>query len=158
MRASISLTHNLDFTRAKKFVNSSVRHAILMEGINLSGYIRERKLTGQVLNVQTGRLRNSIQSRFKEKATEWTSTVSTNVKYAGAHEYGFKGAVTVRSHKRRIKSAFGKPIPTKEIMIGSFTRQMNLPERSYMRSSLNENERRILNAISKAVDDGLEFL
>lgn len=158
IESQIRIDINLNFDAVKKQVNDSVSQAVMVEGIRLSSYIKQYKLTNQVLNVRTGRLRNSIHSDFHAGTNYFQSKISTNVKYAPAHEYGFRGVVQVKSHKRKINKVWGRVIPTKEIMIGSFARHMNLPERSFMRTALDEQENNIVKAIEKAVDNGMNSL
>lgn len=90
---------------------------------------KENKLSGQVLNVRTGRLRRSINTEVSAEADRVVGTVGTNVEYAAAHEYGFAGIVTVREHLRRAVSGQDSTVRT-------HTRRMNLAERSFLRSAL----------------------
>lgn len=102
--------------------------------------VRKDKLNGQVLNVRSGRLGRSIASHLEDTSTLISGIVSTPVAYAPAHEYGFKGSVTVREHMRQIKQAFGRPIEPKSVTVRAHSMQMNLPERSFLRSALREME------------------
>lgn len=69
-------------------------------------------LTGRVLNVQTGRLRQSVQT-FQDM-NEYTGTIGTNVEYAAIHEFGGQTKPHVISPRgkalRFIDSAFIGPI------------------------------------------------
>lgn len=96
-------------------------------GIKLAAKMKQ-KLSGEVLNVKTGRLRRSINSdlRTVDSGTQANSvggsgskqtvrstdtiyqTVGTNVSYAAVHEYGFNGTVTIRAHQRKRKSQANK--------------------------------------------------
>jgi hypothetical protein len=84
------------------------------------------------------------------------SVFSAGVKYAFAQEYGFDGDETAAAHSRTIKQAFGKSIAPKTIFVRAFSRHMNLPERSFMRSALDEMQDEIAEALSEAVSEGLE--
>lgn len=108
--------------------------------VKLQTIVRADKLSGQVLNVKTGRLRNSIARDVVEEGQRVTGMVSSPVKYARAHEYGFSGTVGVREHMRTIKQAFGRPIEPTEVTVSAHSMKMNLPERSFLRSSLEELE------------------
>jgi hypothetical protein len=66
--------------------------------------------------------------------------VSTPVKYARPHEYGFHGTVDVREHMRTIKQAFGRPIEPGRGHGSAHSMKMNLPERSFLRSALMDME------------------
>ena len=102
--------------------------------------LAKQKLNGEVLNVKTGRLRNSIKDVVMDEGEKVVGIVSTLVKYAPVHEYGFKGTVTVRESLRTIKQAFGRPIAARQISVKAHTRKMNMPERSFLRSALADLE------------------
>jgi len=91
------------------------------------------RLSDQVLRVRTGRLRRSINLRMYEGDKTITATVGTNVEYAAVHEYGFHGTVSVREHLRT--SVLGNSFTVK-----AHPREVNLPERSFLRSSLRDLE------------------
>lgn len=99
--------------------------------------VKAQKLSGQALNVRTGRLRRSITQRIENNAEEISGIVGTNVDYAAAHEYGFKGAVTVKQHLRLVKQAFGRPLKSPVwSTVNTHTKNVSLPERSFLRSAL----------------------
>jgi phage gpG-like protein len=56
--------------------------------IKLQRYVKEKKLTGQVLHVRTDNLRGSINQHVEETATGAVGIVGTNVKYARILEFG----------------------------------------------------------------------
>ncbi len=124
--------------------------------LELTNSIKNDKLTGQVLKVQTGRLRNSIQNDITQTENEITGSVKTNVKYAKAHEYGFSGNVTVKEHLRTIKQAFGRSIEPKTINVKSFTKNVKLPERSFMRSALRDINSKVKQEIQAALQRAKE--
>ena len=119
----------------------------------LEDKIRNDKLDGQVLNARDGRLRDSIGVKLDEHGA---SLMTSGVKYAAAQEYGFTGEESVAAHTRVIKEAFGRAIAPKTILIQAFARQMRLPERSYMRSSLEDMQDEIAQALREAVEEGLD--
>jgi phage gpG-like protein len=99
----------------------------------------KQKLSGEALNVRTGRLRRSVTSNVSMDADAVRGIASTNVEYAAKHEYGFKGTETVKAHLRLIKKAFGKTLRFPVYQnVGTHTRQVNFPERSFMRTALTE--------------------
>ncbi len=112
--------------------------------IKLTNKIKKDKLSGQVLKVQTGRLRNSIHNNVLKIGSKIIGEVSTNVKYAAIHEYGFSGSQTVKAHLRKLKNS-------KQINVRSFTRNMKMPERSFMRSSLEEMKDEIINSLNSTI-------
>lgn len=113
--------------------------------------VKENKLTGQVLNVRSGRLRRSINSRMEGEGTnEVKGTVGTNLVYGRPHEYGFSGTVQVREHLRTIVQAFGKPIGPVQVTVKAHKMTMKLPEKSFLRSALRDLEPRIDDELRKA--------
>lgn len=97
------------------------------------------KVSGEVLKNRTGTLRRAINFRVEDAGGRIVGTVGIKLRYAAAHEYGFKGTVTVRAHLRMMKVAWGRPVKEpRKIEVGAHTMKMNLPERSFLRSSLRE--------------------
>jgi phage gpG-like protein len=70
------------------------------------GHIQANYLSGPrptKLGVRSNRLRSSIRpSKAVIEGNQVQSTIGTNVKYAGVHEYGFLDFVTVRAHQRNV--------------------------------------------------------
>jgi phage gpG-like protein len=114
-----------------------------------SGTSKQDKLTGQVLNVRTGRLRRSITQRVEEEGGSVVGYVGTNVKYARAHEFGFTGNVTVREHLRRTKGG-------KEATVRAHSRNMHLPERSFLRSALKDLQPAIRQDIRGGISEAVK--
>ena len=128
--------------------------------VMLMGYVKSNKLSGDVLHVQTGRLRRSITSRVEEQGSLISGVVGTNVVYAAAHEFGVDETkdVTVHAYLRRCKSRnryamtkgryFSPEGALKKLKLAAqgiayvheFTRKQHikLPERSFLRSALDE--------------------
>ncbi len=90
---------------------------------------KEAKLSGQVLQVRTGRLRRSINVKTSETATAVSASVGTNVAYARVHEYGFQGTVSVREHLATSKLG-------NKFTVRGHNRNVNVPEKSFLRSAL----------------------
>jgi phage gpG-like protein len=112
-------------------ITSRLRDAIQRAALDLLAHVKAKKLTGQVLNVRTGRLRRSITQRVEtEPSGVIAGLVGTNVSYGRTHELGFKGRVPVRAHTRKLG---GKSVP-----IRAHTRQMDIPKRPFLGPSLNE--------------------
>lgn len=93
------------------------------------------KLSGDVLNVRTGRLRRSITQRIEQTATEVSGVVGTNVNYGKAHEFG--GPQEIKEHLRLVKQAFGKDLRM-PVWATVKTHTRTLPERSFLRSALRD--------------------
>jgi len=124
------------FNSVSEQVYASLRAVIMEEWLGLQAYIVTSKLSGQVLKRRTGLLASSINvggpqttSEFRSDNSYIVGKVGTNVVYAAIHEYG--GQV----HK---VSSKGK----------SFTQ--NFPERSFLRSGLQDRQAQIRNNIDEA--------
>jgi hypothetical protein len=119
-------------------VNSGLLRAITQLGIELQRNVQQDKLSGQVLRSRTGSLRSSIDLLVDQSGGAITASVFSDSRYAGVQEYGFAGTVSVRASLRRIREAFGRPIAEKTINVRAYDRRMDLPERSFLRSALEE--------------------
>lgn len=108
--------------------------------LKLQRMVVQDKLSGQVLKVRTETLRRSIDQIVIDEGQKVSGVVSTNVKYARAHEYGFHGTVSVRESLRTIKQAFGRPIEPVQVTVRAHSRKVDLPERSFLRSALTDLE------------------
>lgn len=131
--------------RARENMSRTMMRLVL----ELTRRVKQDKLTGQALKVRTGRLRRSINGQVTGQGTDTVDgVVGTNVAYARAHEYGFKGTVSVREHLRRTKA--GNRVPVK-----GHSRKVDLPERSFLRSAQREMEPQIRQALRNAIKDAL---
>jgi phage gpG-like protein len=112
----------------------------------LLAMVKAEKLSGQVLNVKTGKLRRSINAKFENSGN--TGTVGTNLIYAKVHENG--GPIEIGAHMRMMKQAFGKPVKVpREIPISAHI--ANFPEKSFLRSALKDLEPKIQPAVDRMV-------
>jgi hypothetical protein len=128
-------------------VNSRLLRTISQLGIELQSNVQQDKLSGQVLRSRTGSLRSSIGLRVDQSDGAFSASVFTDSRYAGVQEYGFAGTVSVRASLRRIRAAFGGPIAEKTISVKAYDRRMDLPERSFLRSALED--------LTPAIRDGV---
>ena len=117
---------------------AGVARAIARLGFDLQSNVRQNKLSGQTLRVHSGALRDSIAVRTEQSAITVAATVYSDLDYAAAQEYGFFGTVGVRAGLRQIKEAFGRPIAAKTIGVGAYARRMDLPQRAFLRSALDD--------------------
>ena len=141
------------FQKLPDTVADKIEKSVKAEALNLLAYVKAQKLSDQILHVRTGRLRRSITARFEGSGKEnFRALVGTNVEYARVHEFGFKGEVDVKSHQRTMTMAWGKLMKTpKTVTVRAHKLKMNMPERSFLRSSLTENRDRIVGNIRKAI-------
>lgn len=140
-------------------IKKEIRKTITALTLKLQRTIQEDMLSGQRLNVQSGRLRGSLVSRISESAEMFEGIVSAggaHVKYAFIHEFGLAAAVNIKSHLRHIKQAFGKPITPKDVLVKAHSRTVNFKERRFMRDSLDEIGKTVPKNIEKAIERGLK--
>jgi phage gpG-like protein len=90
------------------------------------------EMTASVKN-DTGRLRRSITYKLSNGDNTASATVGTNLSYGRAQEYGFVGEQSVKAFTRKTKDG-------KTVEVRAFSRHMNLPEHSYLRSTLAEHK------------------
>ena len=140
---------------APELVRRALLRAVTVLSIDVQRSVKQDKLTGQVLHVRTGTLRRSINREVTEREDGVFAVIGTNVEYAGIHEYGFNGTMSVQAHVRRsrqqmqMKKSNVKPVG--DVLVRAHTRKVNLPERSFLRSTLKEFEPRIRHDLREAV-------
>jgi phage gpG-like protein len=143
----------LDQTPGK--VAAALRRAVEAEAIKLTAYVKEQKLSGQALKTQTGTLQRSINYQLQDEGDRIAATVGTNLVYAAIHEYGG----TTRAHV--IEARKGKTLVFQMGGQDVFFKRVNhpgshMPERSFLRSSLEENAGSIRAAIEATVAEGVK--
>ena len=131
-------------------IQGGVQKEIMRLALKMTGKVMG-KLSGDVLRVRTGRLRRSIHPEWDFRQGYSGATVGTNVEYAAIHEYGFSGSVQVKSFQREMTKAFGKPISPTQVTVRAHTRNINMPERSFLRSTLREMNSEITDSLQVAV-------
>ncbi len=136
-------------------VRDRLRAAVKIETLNV---VRGSKLkvSGPVLKNRTGHLRAGINAQFDETDTSITGSAGINsgkARYPAVHEFG--GTFKIREHLRLLTQVFGKPVE-KRRMITVRAHTATYPERSYLRSTLRENESRIREALRRAVPEGVQ--
>lgn len=154
--------------RVPRAIEAMVYRTVQRLAIDLQGYVKADKLSGQVLHVRTGTLRRSINQEVQQSGSVIKGIVGTNVKYARIHEYGFAGEMTVKEHLRRRKETILADIKQYGAEIGKLSglrnihstgemftvrahmRHVNLPERSFLRSALKDFEPKIIQQLKAA--------
>lgn len=132
----------LRFATLPDLMRQRVRASVQALGLELLRKVKAEKLSGQVLNVRTGRLRRSVNEETRTGGDSVTSTVGTNVSYARFWELGFRGVEQVREHLR-----LGHPVR-------AHTRTVNVAPRSFLVSSLDEMRGRIAERLTAAAAVG----
>jgi phage gpG-like protein len=134
-------------------INSALIRAITKLAIDLQDNVRQNKLSGTMLSVRSGSLKSSIDVRLDQKSTAIAATIFSDSGYARVHEYGFSGTVSVRESLRRITEAFGRPISGTTVNVRAHSRKMELPERSFLRSALEDLAPSIRDEVEAALGD-----
>lgn len=152
VRGEALLAH---FTSSGDRLVGDLRKVITRRSVTVQGAVKESKLTGQVLHVRSGTLRRSVNRRVEETPTSIVATVGTNVKYGKVHEYGFSGVVSIPGHVRKVATQSVK-VGRKQIAQGiafvrAHTRKLNLPQRSFLRSTLLEQSGEIRDELRATV-------
>lgn len=149
---------DVNFNEVNERVRAEIRSTVNALTLKLQRTIQEDMLTGQRLNVQSGRLRGSVSSKVEEDKEWIEGTVGAGgalVPYGFAHEFGLRGSLSIKSHLRMIKKAFGKPVAPRQVMIKAHTRNVNMRERRYMRDSLDEIAKIVPKNIDAAIERGI---
>lgn len=139
-------------------VKVEVRRTITALTLKLQRMVQEDMLSGQRLNVQSGRLRGSLASKVEETGGVIEGIVSAggaHVKYAFIHEFGLSAAISIKEHLKHIKQAFGRPITPRDVLVKAHSRVVNFKERRFMRDSLDEIAKIVPKNIDKAIERGL---
>ena len=124
---------------------------------DLLARLRDRvdsNLSGGVLNARTGTLRASLAAGLSQGGGI-AATVSASAPYAAFQEYGFSGGENVRAHLRLQSQAFGKPIRPVEAQVRAYTRRVDYPAHSYLRSALADLSAEISGGIETAIAGAL---
>ena len=126
----------------------ALKAQILKSANQLRAYVVSNKLSGQVLHRRTGNLAASVNDfeagQVTESGDQIYAQVGTPVWYGRIHELG--GSFTVPEHERT--SVLGK-----RYTVGSYT--AHFPQRSFLFSSLTENEAKIRADIAASITGAL---
>jgi len=150
-------------------VRGLLREAIESLAIRLQTKVKRDKLSGNPLKRVTGDLSRSVNYKFIDGGM--AAQVGANTPYAARQEYGFSGTESVRSFVRRSRAQMttakfnklgletrpskAKSKGTGEVVVRAFSRHVNTPARSYLRSSLDEMRGTIKAKIQAAIMQGL---
>lgn len=154
------------FLSAGPAARERVRKEVESLGLEALRRVKQNKLTGQVLKVQTGRLRRSINEKTTVEGDSIVSSVGTNVGYGAAWEKGFHGSFAVKAHIRRIKDRSTFFIKTTKkgehkmasqgiAFVKGHMREVNQKPRPFLVPVLNEMKadvrRRLLAVVAKGM-------
>lgn len=111
----------------------------------LTSKVKYDKLSGQVLNEVSGKLKRSIKSQVINSNDQIKAIISSNLKYAAVHENGFKGSVSVKQKLMNVRN-------NNKI---SSVKKVNFPKRSFMATALNELNPQIVQYMNRGIDKEL---
>lgn len=137
----------------KKFpeIQGACRVSMARIVLKLTSKIKGEKLSGQVLKNKTGTLRRSISPSVSPvSSTSVIGKVGTNIEYASIHEYGGKTPPHVILPKRGKALAFNWK--GKDMVLAKVNHPgSQMPERSFMRTALEEMRPEILQEFQNAI-------
>lgn len=137
-------------------VQTAIVQSIGRSALRLQSEVMDNRLSGQVLNIRTGNLHRSIHQQVTSSGGLVVGEVNTNVRYGVAHEYGFTGTVNVKASMRQIRQAFGRPLKSlRYVQIRAHSRNVKLPERSFLRSALRDMKPEIEADLQKSIEGAL---
>ena len=137
-------------------IRSALVRKVRALALMLEAKVKGEKLSGQVLNVVTGALRRSISNEVTTGSNSVTAEVysSGDVKYAAIHEYGgtIPAHEVVATKAQALHFVIGaKDVFAKRVQIPD----VKMPERSFLRSSLDEMRDEIVEGMKEAVIEGV---
>lgn len=149
------------FTAAAAGVHKRIVGTVQALGLELLSRVKNEKLTGQVLHVQSGRLRRSTNEQTTDTGDRVTSSVGTNVSYGRFWELGFVGvqqvrAATVKAHRRLVARSGKKRrkgVAVAAFMRKAHSRRVNQPARPFLRPALAEMRGRVLEQLSRVASE-----
>jgi len=111
------------------------------------------KLSGEVLQSRSGALRASVAASLEARAGSLSISLGSALSYSAYQEYGFRGIESVRAQLRTIREAFGRPLRggPREIAVRAYSRRVDYPAHSFLRSALAELQPEIVAEIEDAV-------
>jgi len=132
---------------------AGIRRRIAALAIELQAHVKGQKLSGQVLKNRTGNLRQSVGFQVDEADGTIVARVGVfqgpTVIYGRAHEWGVTKAVPVKAHLRTVKDRFESWKEDRIQIVRAHTRNMKLPERSFLRSALADKREAIVTGLNE---------
>lgn len=128
-------------------VQGGLQRAFARIAVRLQQYIVHQKLSGDPLHRHSGKLASSVIQRVETSGSQIKAIVQAGslAPYAGVHEYGGTFSIPEHASVSRLGKAF-------TVRAHSAT----YPERSFMRTSLEENVEMYLQEVSSALGEALK--
>ena len=116
-----------------------------------------RKLSGEVLRARSGALRGSVQVTLSRADGTVTLSLGSTLPYSAFQEYGFDGTESVRAQLRTIRQAFGRTLRqgTEQIAVRPYSRRVDYPAHSFLRSALADLAPEIESELKAAVAEAI---
>lgn len=128
-----------------KQVREAVRKTMGRLVLELLVKVKRDKLSGQALNVRTGRLRRSITRRVEVNGNDVDGIVGTNVEYGKFHEYGR----SIKADLKKQRDGFKLGLTASKPALSAD----DLPPTSFLRSALKEVKQHNREEIERAVKE-----
>lgn len=137
-------------------IRTAAKSSLDIWATELAGYIKAEKLSGQVLNRRSGALSRSVYPDKRETADTISggARAGNDVPYAKIHEYGG----LIPAHQVVVKNAKALAFTVGGMLRFAHSVQIpdvQMPERSYMRSSLREQAPEGINELRAAVREAI---
>ena len=123
-------------------VKAIISYEINKSLANLEVNVKEN-LSGKLVNVITGRLRNSFRSKYQNENGFEKWQFGSNLSYAKTVEEGESGLKKIKAHYRKTKYGTSK--------VSSHNRNVNRKGKFYFRSSLVGFKERVLSNIHNRI-------
>ena len=150
---------DVDFSEVNERVRAEIRRTIVALTGRLEWKVKSHLTDGlPYLKRDSGRLDGSVVSQITDNKDVIEGVVAAggaNLRYLFVHEFGLNGAVSIKTHLRTIKKAFGRPITPKQVMVNAFSRKVNFRERRMMRDALEQVGKIVPKNIDAAIERGL---
>jgi phage gpG-like protein len=134
------------FAGAAEKARPLLRSRVQRLGLELLRKVKAEKLSGQVLHVQTGRLRGSVNEQTTDEGAAIVSSVGTNVVYGAAWELGFDRAIGPGS-----RGGVRNPVRHSKAAAAAGTRHYG--PRAFLGPSLAEMRDRVFAQLSAAAGE-----
>jgi phage gpG-like protein len=127
-------------TRAHATLREKILSCMKTQMFAVAEYIRNNKLSGQVLNRRSGDLSRATTGQIVEAGEQQVIGVvgTFGIPYAGVHEFGWSGEKT-------ISQVFGRPVVPHAV-------EFHYPERSFIRIGVDDRYDSVLDAFRGVAD------
>lgn len=155
------ISANVDATALKARLNGTaglvlpaIRARLEIETGGLANYIKEAKLSGQVLKNRTGNLRNSVFYTVEDEGSRIVGTVDVSMpaaKYGAAHEFGahIPERVPVTAKALHWRTAGGKDV------FAMRAAAFDLPKRPFMSTGLADRHAAIVAGVQESINEAV---